>query len=258
MFDVLSVPKDYDENDLYFNEYYQVNETFAIRQPTVQDILDLHEDTYFTMVYTLMIYPTQLLLELHEAKKDWTQVEDFDLFIDMTRDFGKDLTYPILGDMDLSKMSVLVGDDGEKCLTDGKYVMDQISYARMVNYLRDMHGTPMKRKKYKGKATKRAMIQMARDERAAREKNPPSNQCNMKRWASFAINSAGFKYNKNELKQCGIVEFFDSIDRLGVIMNAQAIMQGCYSGMVDGSKINKELLDPTRAIVKKDSGLLQL
>lgn len=61
---------------------------------------------------------------------------------------------------------------------------------------------------------------------------------------SGLVNSPGFKYNIQELKQIGIYAFMDAVERINAIYVATAAMQGQYSGMIDFSKnpqIKKQL-----------------
>jgi hypothetical protein len=54
------------------------------------------------------------------------------------------------------------------------------------------------------------------------------------------LNHPGFKYKKEELRNVGIVEFMDSVQRISTIVSTTALLQGMYSGMVDTSKIPKD------------------
>ena len=57
---------------------------------------------------------------------------------------------------------------------------------------------------------------------------------------SFCLNHPGFKYKKEELKNMGIVEFNDSVQRLLIYESTGALMKGVCSGFVDTSNINRE------------------
>ena len=55
-------------------------------------------------------------------------------------------------------------------------------------------------------------------------------------------------YTLDYVKNMGLFEFFDDLNRLQIIVNADALLQGSYSGMVDTSKIQKSAFDWTRPI----------
>ena len=48
----------------------------------------------------------------------------------------------------------------------------------------------------------------------------------------------------------GLVEFFDDISRLQIIVQSDALLQGSYSGMVDTKKIPQKNFDWLREITK--------
>ena len=50
----------------------------------------------------------------------------------------------------------------------------------------------------------------------------------------------GFKYKKNELKECGLYEFMDAVQGAQIYVSATSLLSGMYSGMIDTSKINKK------------------
>ena len=58
----------------------------------------------------------------------------------------------------------------------------------------------------------------------------------------------GFKYKSNELKECSIYEFLDTVQGSQIYTQSTALLQGMYSGMIDTSKINKKEFDWMRGI----------
>jgi len=54
------------------------------------------------------------------------------------------------------------------------------------------------------------------------------------------VNHPGFKYKLQELREVGVCEFYDSVQRLQIYESATAVMKGMFSGMVDSSKIKPD------------------
>ena len=50
----------------------------------------------------------------------------------------------------------------------------------------------------------------------------------------------GFKYKKNELKECGLYEFMDTVHGAQIYVSTTSLLANMYSGFVDTSKINKK------------------
>lgn len=60
---------------------------------------------------------------------------------------------------------------------------------------------------------------------------------------SSMVNHPGFKYKTNELKDIGIYQFMDSVNRLQVYENSTALLKGMYSGFIDTKQIDKKELN---------------
>ena len=83
---------------------------------------------------------------------------------------------------------------------------------------------------------------------------------------SSCINHPGFKHSLADLRDVGIFEFMDSVNRLQVYENTRALLAGSMSGFCDTSKIDRENFNFMRDISasnnktdktsKKDNGTL--
>ena len=67
-----------DELKVYFGEDFQVNEYVSIRQPTVGEILQAGELSYYSMVNALTAVPSDYISQLHKLKIDWNEMTDFE------------------------------------------------------------------------------------------------------------------------------------------------------------------------------------
>ena len=104
--------------------------------------------------------------------------------------------------------------------------------------------------KAKGKSTKEWMIFEDRQNQDLHKND--SYQSTLLPLISACLNHPGFKYKKNELREVGIVEFMDSVQRLQIYESSTALMKGMYSGFLDTSKIDKEELNFMRDISFKN------
>ena len=65
---------------------------------------------------------------------------------------------------------------------------------------------------------------------------------------SSCLNHPGFKYKKNELRNVGIFEFMDSVNRLQIYESSRSFLLGRFNGFCDLSKIDKKEFDFMRDI----------
>ena len=69
---------DVDSLFLYFGDDYVINDRIKLMQPTVGQIVDYGEQSYFSMVHTLTAIPSDMKSMLWDQMElDWTKVEDF-------------------------------------------------------------------------------------------------------------------------------------------------------------------------------------
>jgi hypothetical protein len=58
-------------------------------------------------------------------------------------------------------------------------------------------------------------------------------------------------YDMGYIKNMGIYELIDDLNRLNIIVQADAALGGMYSGFVDTKKMDKTILDWTRDITEE-------
>jgi hypothetical protein len=177
------------------------------------------------------------------------EISDFELFMLLSKNLTRDMTYLLLGDLDLSKFeSVVNNENGELCLYDKQngIVIDQLVYLNMVGYIRLLHGIKPKIEKAANETTRRILIQLDR-ERIAKSKNEPYKS-QLKDLISGMMRYPGFKYKSWELQQCSLYEFMDTVQGAQIYVSTTALLQGMYSGMIDTSKINKKEFNWLRSV----------
>ena len=107
----------------------------------------------------------------------------------------------------------------------------------IAEYIRTLLNSHPKIEKAKGKTTKQWMIDEDKMNMAQRDEKNTSTLLPL---ISACINHPGFKYKLQELRDVGIYEFMDSVQRLQIYESTRALMGGMYSGMCDMSKVPKE------------------
>ena len=239
-----------DYSKLYFGEDYKINDYITIHHPTIQEILDMGEQQYYSMVYTLCSIPSDMKSKLWDLGIDYEEISDFEFFILLTRGVTSKETYPLFGELDLSTMEVTHNpENGEPILRDGNVIIDRFIYQKMFNYICTMHGIKPKIEHAANKYTKKILIQDDRDRIARNEQKPYSST--LLPLISSMINSPGFKYKASELKEVPIYQFMDSVQRMQIIKTADALTAGSHS-FCDLSKVPKENFNWMRDLNKKD------
>lgn len=235
---------------LYFGEDYYVNDRIIIKQPTIQNIIDLGEKVFFSTIAPFISNTTSFRVQLWDLGIDWNEISDFELFSLLIKTVSVNETKIMFGDLDFSTFD-LVGkpnDDGTIIpilfSKEMRMEIDEETYLKIRKYMCKMFDIELKDRFIKNKSLRREVIAKARAD-MLKDKVEKSSFVQM---ISFALNHPGFKYKKNELREVGYVEFIDSIKRLQVYEATRSLNMGKYSGFCDLSKVPEEEFNFMRKI----------
>ena len=238
-------PLSFDPLLAYFGDDYELNNQIKIHHPTIGEIARYGEKKYFQMIYSLCSIPSDNKSLLWDNHIDYTKISDFEYFTFICAGFPMEETSILFGDMiDFQNMVIVPTEDQRFYLydPDRDLSIDELVYMCMIAYIRKIHRICPKVEKAANSFTKQILIDEDRQKRLHQSNKPFTSI--LLPLISGLVNSPGFKYNIQDLKQIGIYAFMDAVERINAIYVATAAMQGQYSGMVDFSKnpqIKKQL-----------------
>lgn len=238
-----------DELSLYFGDPYVVNDYITITIPKIGEVVKYGERQYYSMIQTITAIPSDMKSQLWDMGIDWTQIEDFQLFMMLAPTLPKDKTYILFGDLDLQAMRPTENKQNDTVVLynpDTGDVIDELAYGKISSYLCAAHNITKKVEKAANEFTKKFMIDEDRQKLQYNSKQP------YKSFLRPLISAVKCRqgYTLDYVRNMGLFEFFDDLSRLQIIVNADALLQGSYSGMVDTSKIPKKNFDWCREITK--------
>lgn len=236
-----------DELSMYFGEPYVVNDYITITLPKIGEVVKYGERQYYSMLSTITAIPSEMKSQLWDVGIDWTQITDFQLFMMLVPTLPKDKTYILFGNLDFQAMRPFQNKQNDTiilCNQDTGEIIDELAYGKISSYLCSAHNLTKKVEKAANEFTKKFMIDEDRQKLQYNAKQP------YKSFLRPLISAVKCRqgYTLDYVKNMGLFEFFDDVNRLQVIVNADALLQGSYSGMVDTSKIQKSAFDWTRPI----------
>ena len=240
---------DYDELQMYFGEPYRINDKIAIYIPTVGDIVKFGERKYYSVIHTLTCIPSDMKSQLFDMGIDYETLSDFELFVMLSRNLTPESTRLVLGDLDLSKFGFYTNSENNELVLydpDSDIVIDKLIYMKIVEYIRKVHNIKPKVEKAANKTAKKILIQLDRDR--IKKAQTEEYKSYLKPLISAMMRYPGFKYKSNELKQCGLYEFMDTVQGAQIYVSSTALLKGSYSGMIDTSKINKKEFNWMRSL----------
>lgn len=232
---------------LYFGDPYVINKYVTIYQPTIGEIIEYGEREYYSMIQTLTAIPSEMKSSLWDSGLDWTKVEDFQLFIMLSQSLSQKQTEIILGDIDLQRMKPVENlQNGDVVLIDPitGAIIDELAYKTMSAYLCKLHNLTKKVEKAGNKFTKQVLIDEDRQKKEYAATQPYKSFL-MPLVSAIKVRQA---YTRDYIRNMGLYEFFDDVNRSQIIVNTDSLLSGAYSGMMDTSKIKKSAFNWMREI----------
>ena len=159
-----------DELRLYFGDDIKIADGVVLRSPTVGQVVDYGEASYFSVMQTLCATPSSMKVQLADMKPkplDWMKVTDWQLFTMLCPSFTPEQTHLVLGDLDLSQLKPYsMGDTEEIVLSndDHTIIINEIIYNVLVTYLRKMHGFKKQVDKAGNSMTHKVLLNLARQD----------------------------------------------------------------------------------------------
>jgi hypothetical protein len=224
---------------LYFGDEYRINDQIVVKQPTIGQVADFGEASYFSMVHTISAVSSDMKANLWDIGLDWCEVDDFDLFILLSQGLTPDKTNILFGDLDFSKMRPFQNPQNDEIVLADKetgVIIDKLIYTRMVNYIRKLHNITPKVEKTKSKTVKKWLIEEDR-RRLELAKDKPFKSYLLPLISAIKVKQG---YTKEYVRNMGLYEFFDDINRANVIDHSFHLLNGAYCGMADLKKVPKQ------------------
>mgnify|MGYP000672724000 FL=1 len=237
----------FDPLKMYFREDYFVK-GIRIVQPTIGNILNMGESKFYYDLSPFLYNSTSIRVMLWDLPQriDWCNVKDIEVFSMLKSMTDTDnsairLLFPDyrIEHMQLMQFQEKDSDKPQLCLYDSEndFILKESEYMEIAEYIRTLLNIHPKVEKAKGKTAKKWMIDEDRINMAQKE---DKNNSILLPLVSACINHPGFKYKLQELREVGIYEFMDSVQRLQIYESTRALIGGSYSGFADMSKVPKE------------------
>ena len=188
--------------------------------------------------------------QLDDMGLDYNQLNDFELFILLAPTLSLESTSILFGDLNFTKLKCYRNpENGEIILADkeSNVKIDRLIYELITNYLRKVHGLKNKIEHAANEMTRQILIDEDRQQ-IKLNKDKPYKSFLLPLISSVKVRMG---YTKDYIRNMGIVEFMDDVNRLEIIHNADALLQGCYAGTIDMSKIQKKELNWMRELDKE-------
>ena len=229
--------------NLLYKRQYDINDSIKIGIPNVGEIIE-DEDNYYGIVSTLTAMPIDSMLILDKCGIDFTQINEYELFL-LLFDSLKELdTHLVFGDLDLTKFETSVSSQNGNVVLynpDDDIVIDRAIHNKIAMVLREIHHLEKNNRKPANEEAKKYMIERAK-KKAMRNKNRNA-MSNLEQLIIAMVNTEQYKYNYEETKNLSIYQFNKSVEQIKRKIDYDNLMHGVYSGTVDTDKLSQKELN---------------
>lgn len=246
---------------MYYAEPYLIDiegieGNITISQPTLGDMINIGQDTFFSSLNALVANTTSYRLILWDMGIDWNVFSDFNLFIMLYKTINKDVSSLIFNGLDLTSFEFYSKniDNKEEMVLYNHELQIEINeevYFHFSQYLRKAFSMQPEEKFTSDSIMKEWFINKDKRQLAIdRDKMEKGllKKPSIQPLISSCVNHPGFKYNIEQTRNLTVAQFYDCVKRLQLYENATAILKGMFSGFVDGSKIKEENYNFMRAL----------
>lgn len=218
---------------LLYQKEYAINDNVKIVIPTVGEILE-NEDNYYCMVTLLTSMPYDLMVELDDAGIDYTEINEYELFLILFGSLRQMDTRLIFGDLDLSKFMLTENkQNGQPMLADleNDICIDRGIQGQIAATLRKIHHLEKNNRKPGNDEAKEYLLKRAR-EKARRRKNR-KNFSQLESLIIAMVNTEQYKYDFESTLNLTIYQFNESFRQIIKKVDYEHRMAGIYAGTVD-------------------------
>jgi hypothetical protein len=234
----------FDQYSLIFGEDLQINSMLTVHNPTIREITQYvrqrGEDGYFGVVTALTSSPFDHKVALYDAGIDYESISEFDFFALICKAMKPDETSILLGDLDLSGLSMMINTETKvKALADAdhNFVIDEPSYYVMADFIRQTHGIEKTVVKPGDKQTKKYFIE--RDRRKMALRRNKKYEPVLPGMISALVNCSEFKYDYASVNSLTISMLNDALRQVNRLTSYHHLMSGICAGTIDSSKVSK-------------------
>lgn len=218
--------------NLLYQKQYAINDSIKIIIPTVGEIID-NEDEYYSLVSILTAMPIDLMVRLDDVGIDYTEINEYELFILLFEGLKGQDTHLIFGDLDLSNFEIMINQqNGNVVLRDEEngITIDRAIHGQIAGVLRKIHHLEKNRRKPANEDAKKYMLERARA-KMKRNKNR-KQESQLESLIIAMVNTEQYKYDFESTRELSIYQFNESVRQIIKKVDYDNRMYGVYAGTV--------------------------
>lgn len=229
--------------NLLYKKEYAINDFIKVRIPTVGEILDC-EDEYYGMVSMLTAMPIDMMVQLSEIGIDFTEINEWDLFLLFFNTLKKRDTSLLFGDLDLSEFKIAFSGKNKTTFIANKKTgvkIDRAIHGQIASTLRKIHHLKKNIRKPANGDAKDYMIRRAKEKMMRQKKRMTDSQ--LEELIVALVNTEQFHYGFEGTRELSIYQFNESVRQVIKKIDYDNKMHGIYAGTVSAKDLSQDDLN---------------
>lgn len=228
--------------NLLYKESYSINDDIKIMIPKVRDVLE-HDEDYYNMVMMLTAMPIDMMVQLDEMGVDFTDINEYDLFLMVFNSLKTEDTSLIFGDLDLSRFRTATSEQtGKVVLLNPEGVrIDRAVANQIATVLRKIHDLKVNNKKPANEEAKKYMLERARAK--MKRANRRLNESYLEQQIVAMVNTEQYHYGFEGTLELSIYQFNKSVRQVIKKVDYEHLMHGVYAGTISSKDLSQKDLN---------------
>lgn len=222
---------------------HKINDFITIRVPTIKDIIE-NEDDYYGNVALIVATPYDMMVQLDDMKIDFTQINEWDLFLLLFKELRtRDLSL-IFDGLDLRDFVTAENkQNGTYILVNPKtgVKIDRAIHDQICRYLRKTLRLQKNDKRPANEEARKFLIERTRTKLKRRRKQLVESQ--IEKYIVALVNTSEFPYTYESVLGLTINQFYASLHQIVKKVKYDKLMIGCYAGTVNMKELDQNELN---------------
>lgn len=226
-----------------YKRSFPINNSISVYVPSVGEIVD-NEDEYYDLVGKLTAMPIDMLVQLDDAGIDFTEIDEYQLFLLMFNGLKNRDVHLVFGGLDLSKFNIGINEqNGNIVLIDEEHdiKIDRAIHGLIADTLRKIHHLEKNHRKPANDDAKKYMLERARKKMKRRMNRVEDSQ--LESLIIAMVNTEQFKYDFEGTRELSIYQFNESVRQIIKKVDYDNRMYGVYAGTVNAKDLNPDDLN---------------
>ena len=222
---------------------HKINDFITIRVPTIKDIIE-NEDDYYGNVALIVATPYDMMVQLDDMKIDFTQINEWDLFLLLFNELRtRDLSL-IFDGLNLRDFVTAENkQNGNIILVNPKtgVKIDRAIHDQICRYLRKTLRLQKNDKRPANEEARKFLIERTRTKLKRRRKQLVESQ--IEKYIVALVNTSEFPYTYESVLGLTINQFYARLHQIVKKIKYDKLMIGCYAGTVNMKELDQNELN---------------